>query len=188
MNPILSGSTNYPFCGLHYIRAILEPYQAYGMQQFWFSGPLGKATWPLSLGFLFSIQFKFRMIPQRRAGRYYSTSGLSTLTYIDFSTVEFEMVIVTRIRKVMQIYKYSYFLDALSLSFILYFNCTQSYCQVLYYFPVQLALDIHGFHICEFNQLQIKKKKFQKILKSKLVFAICRQLFTQHLYFIRYYK
>ena len=120
MNPILSGSTNYPFCGLHYIRAT----QAYGMQQFGSSGPLGKATWPLSLGFLSSIQFKFRTIPQWRAGRYYSTSGLSTLTYIDFSTVEFEMVIVTRIRKVMQIYKYSYFLDALSLSFILYFNCT----------------------------------------------------------------
>lgn len=46
------------------------------------------------------------------------------LPYIDFSTVESEMVTVTRIRKVMQKYKYSYFLDALSLSFILYFNCT----------------------------------------------------------------
>lgn len=35
---------------------------------------------------------------------YYNNSGLPTLIYINFNTVEIEIVIVTRIRKVIQIF------------------------------------------------------------------------------------
>ena len=53
---------------------------------------------------------------------------------------------------------------------------------------VQLALYIHGFCMHGFKQLKLKiiEKKFQKLPKAKLEFALYWPLFTWHLHCIKY--
>lgn len=75
------------------------------------SSPLGKAIQPINLGFSqpLSVVKEDSTVKGWVITQCYNNSQLSTLTHFNFNTVKFEIVILTRIRKEIQIYKHSHF-------------------------------------------------------------------------------